>query len=24
MHKTSDTEFCISCHSMEQPLAEYQ
>lgn len=22
MHKTSDTEFCISCHSMEQPLAD--
>ncbi len=24
MHKTSNTEFCISCHTMEQPLAEYQ
>jgi trimethylamine-N-oxide reductase cytochrome c-type subunit TorC len=24
MHKTSDTEFCVSCHSMQQPLAEYQ
>ncbi|MBW7982192.1 NapC/NirT family cytochrome c [Enterobacillus tribolii] len=24
MHKTSSTEFCISCHTMEQPLAEYQ
>ncbi|HID4045653.1 TPA: NapC/NirT family cytochrome c [Pluralibacter gergoviae] len=24
MHKTSDTEFCVSCHSMRQPLAEYQ
>lgn len=24
MHKTSDTAFCISCHTMEQPLAEYQ
>ncbi|HEY3982599.1 NapC/NirT family cytochrome c [Cedecea sp.] len=24
MHKTSDTEFCISCHAMQQPLAEYQ
>lgn len=24
MDKTSDTEFCISCHSMQQPLAEYQ
>ncbi|MFD1802431.1 NapC/NirT family cytochrome c [Mixta tenebrionis] len=24
MHKTSDSEFCVSCHSMERPLAEYQ
>lgn len=24
MHKTSDTAFCVSCHSMERPLAEYQ
>ncbi len=24
MHATSDTEFCVSCHSMQQPLAEYQ
>lgn len=24
MHKTSDTEFCVSCHTMQQPLAEYQ
>lgn len=24
MHKTSDTSFCVSCHSMERPLAEYQ
>ncbi len=24
LHKTSDTAFCVSCHSMEQPLAEYQ
>ncbi|MEA1065283.1 NapC/NirT family cytochrome c [Erwinia sp. HR93] len=24
MHKTSDTEFCVSCHTMERPLAEYQ
>lgn len=24
MHKTSDTAFCVSCHSMQQPLAEYQ
>lgn len=24
MHKTSDSEFCVSCHSMQQPLAEYQ
>ncbi|ELR66936.1 Cytochrome c-type protein TorY [Photobacterium marinum] len=24
MHKTSSTEFCVSCHSMEKPLAEYQ
>lgn len=24
MHKTSDTEFCLSCHTMQQPLAEYQ
>lgn len=23
-HKTSDSEFCVSCHSMQQPLAEYQ
>lgn len=24
MHKTSEMEFCISCHSMQQPFAEYQ
>ncbi|QKJ87824.1 Trimethylamine N-oxide reductase I cytochrome c-type subunit [Paramixta manurensis] len=24
MHKTSDTAFCVACHSMERPLAEYQ
>lgn len=24
MHKTSSTEFCVSCHSMQTPLAEYQ
>lgn len=24
LHKTSSTEFCVSCHSMQQPLAEYQ
>lgn len=24
LHKTSDTAFCVSCHSMERPLAEYQ
>ncbi|WP_318474236.1 NapC/NirT family cytochrome c [Photobacterium leiognathi] len=24
LHKTSDTKFCISCHSMQKPLAEYQ
>ncbi|MCD1124984.1 NapC/NirT family cytochrome c [Jinshanibacter sp. LJY008] len=24
MHKTSDTAFCVSCHTMQQPLAEYQ
>ncbi|MDR7343008.1 trimethylamine-N-oxide reductase cytochrome c-type subunit TorC [Pantoea alhagi] len=24
MHKTSDSEFCVSCHSMQRPLAEYQ
>ena len=24
MHKTSPTEFCVSCHSMQTPLAEYQ
>ncbi|MTH47842.1 NapC/NirT family cytochrome c [Intestinirhabdus alba] len=24
MHKTSDMEFCVSCHTMQQPLAEYQ
>lgn len=23
-HKTSDTAFCVSCHTMQQPLAEYQ
>ena len=23
LHKTSDTAFCVSCHSMEKPLAEY-
>ncbi|MFB9135438.1 NapC/NirT family cytochrome c [Vibrio olivae] len=24
MHYTSDTDFCISCHTMEQPFKEYQ
>ncbi len=24
MHKTSSTEFCLSCHSMEIPYEEYQ
>lgn len=24
LHATSTTEFCVSCHSMEQPLHEYQ
>ncbi|WP_428944637.1 NapC/NirT family cytochrome c [Pantoea sp. FN060301] len=24
LHKTSDTAFCVSCHSMERPMAEYQ
>lgn len=24
LHKTSDTAFCVSCHSMQRPLAEYQ
>ncbi|PFG58698.1 trimethylamine-N-oxide reductase (cytochrome c) cytochrome c-type subunit TorY [Vibrio sp. ES.051] len=24
MHYTSDTEFCLSCHSMEAPYKEYQ
>ena len=24
LHKTSSTEFCVSCHSMQTPLAEYQ
>lgn len=24
LHKTSDTAFCVSCHTMQQPLAEYQ
>ncbi|EFM0751969.1 cytochrome C [Salmonella enterica subsp. enterica serovar Bredeney] len=24
LHKTSSTEFCVSCHTMQQPLAEYQ
>lgn len=24
LHKTGDTAFCVSCHSMQQPLAEYQ
>ena len=24
LHKTSDTAFCVSCHSMSRPLAEYQ
>lgn len=24
LHKTSSTEFCISCHTMQQPFAEYQ
>ena len=24
MHKTSSSEFCVSCHSMQRPLAEYQ
>ena len=24
MHYTSDTEFCLSCHSMEIPCKEYQ
>lgn len=24
LHATSDTEFCLSCHSMEQPYKEYQ
>ncbi|WP_045500060.1 NapC/NirT family cytochrome c [Vibrio hyugaensis] len=24
MHYTSDTEFCVSCHSMEMPYKEYQ
>ncbi|EIV8654570.1 NapC/NirT family cytochrome c [Vibrio parahaemolyticus] len=24
MHYTSDTEFCVSCHSMEIPYKEYQ
>lgn len=24
LHKTSNTAFCVSCHSMERPLAEYQ
>ena len=24
LHKTSDTTFCVSCHSMQRPLAEYQ
>ncbi|MGB2079450.1 MAG: NapC/NirT family cytochrome c [Vibrio sp.] len=24
MHATSDTEFCLSCHTMEQPFKEYQ
>ncbi|KGT95129.1 cytochrome C [Erwinia typographi] len=23
LHKTSDSAFCVSCHSMEKPLAEY-
>lgn len=24
LHKTSSTEFCVSCHTMQTPLAEYQ
>ncbi|PMH46152.1 cytochrome C [Vibrio sp. 10N.286.49.B3] len=24
LHATSTTEFCVSCHTMEQPLKEYQ
>lgn len=24
LHKTSDTAFCVACHSMERPMAEYQ
>ena len=24
LHKTSSTEFCVSCHSMQTLLAEYQ
>lgn len=24
LHKASSTEFCVSCHSMQTPLAEYQ
>ena len=24
LHKTSDTAFCVSCHSMQRALAEYQ
>ncbi len=24
LHKTSDTAFCLSCHSMSKPFEEYQ
>ncbi len=24
MHKTSDTAFCLSCHTMQAPYEEYQ
>ena len=24
MHKTSDTSFCLSCHTMQAPYEEYQ
>lgn len=24
LHATSSTEFCVSCHTMEKPLHEYQ
>ncbi|MDE5204539.1 NapC/NirT family cytochrome c [Citrobacter amalonaticus] len=24
MHKTSETSFCLSCHTMQAPYEEYQ